>query len=112
MEDWAPKCMVVSFKLETDPDLLIKKSKMALNRYQHDLVIGNLLTTRKWEVVFVYPNQSEEWIRVPRTAAERAPENGSQELSTPNDQGLEIESLIVPNVIRVHSEFVQDNKRK
>lgn len=84
---WKPSgSMVVSFKLETDPKLLIGKSRQALRRYGHDLVIGNLLTTRKWEVVFVMKDRDgggegegnkgnrggdrerepERWIRVPR----------------------------------------------
>lgn len=100
--------MVVSYKLETDPDLLIEKAKMALNRYQHDLVIGNLLATRKWEVVFVAPGRDEEWIRLPGAAAaeQPAPEKdpGDPELE------VEIESLIVPAVIQLHSEYVRNNK--
>lgn len=89
---WKPSgSTVVSFKLETDPTLLIGKSRQALRRYGHDLVIGNLLTTRKWEVVFVgrameregrrgaegigregrdgddgEGEETERWIRVPR----------------------------------------------
>lgn len=40
-------------KLETDPQLLIPKSRAALSRYGHQLVIGNDLHRRKLEVVFV-----------------------------------------------------------
>jgi phosphopantothenate-cysteine ligase len=57
--------MIVSFKLETDASLLVHKARTSLERYQHHLVIGNLLATRKWEVVFVAPGQSDSWIRVP-----------------------------------------------
>ncbi|KAL9619855.1 MAG: hypothetical protein Q9160_005595 [Pyrenula sp. 1 TL-2023] len=77
VSSWKPAgSMVISFKLETDPKLLIGKSRQALRRYGHDLVIGNLLTTRKWEVVFVMnekgpqnslgERETERWIRVPR----------------------------------------------
>lgn len=77
VSSWKPAgSMVISFKLETDPKLLIGKSRQALRRYGHDLVIGNLLTTRKWEVVFVMNEKgpqngssekgTEQWIRVPR----------------------------------------------
>ena len=103
VEDWAPECMVVSYKLETDPDLLIAKANMALDRYQHDLVIGNLLATRKWEVVFVAPNQPEEWIRLPNTALEKDP-------GTSTEPEVEIESLIVPAVIQLHSRYIGNNK--
>jgi hypothetical protein len=40
-------------KLETDPELLIPKARAALSRYGHQLVIGNELHRRKYEVVFV-----------------------------------------------------------
>ena len=44
VDGWAPdRSMIVSFKLETDPDLLITKSEQSLQRYAHHLVIGNLL---------------------------------------------------------------------
>jgi len=47
VDGWAPNAMIVSFKLKTDPSVLVEKAKYALNKYQHDLVIGNLLTTRE-----------------------------------------------------------------
>jgi phosphopantothenate-cysteine ligase len=50
---WAPEGMIVSFKLETDPSILVKKAQYSLDKYTHHLVISNLLLTRKWEVVFV-----------------------------------------------------------
>ena len=40
-------------QLETDPALLIPKSRAALARYGHQLVIGNDIHRRKIEVVFV-----------------------------------------------------------
>lgn len=41
------------YQLETDPELLIPKARAALSRYGHQLVIGNELHRRKYEVVFV-----------------------------------------------------------
>lgn len=43
VEGWSPQGMIVSFKLETDPEILVLKAKYSLDRYQHHLVIGNLL---------------------------------------------------------------------
>lgn len=65
VDGWAPDAMIVSFKLETDPSILVAKANYALKKYAHHLVIGNLLTTRKWEVVFVSEDETK-WIRVPR----------------------------------------------
>lgn len=53
VEQWVPEGYLVSFKLETDPKLLIPKAVGALQRYGHQLVIGNDLNRRKFEVVFV-----------------------------------------------------------
>ncbi|KAG5970818.1 hypothetical protein E4U55_001441 [Claviceps digitariae] len=64
VDGWAPQGMIVSYKLETDPAILVRKARYSLERYQHHLVIGNLLSTRKWEVVFVSPRREDRWLRV------------------------------------------------
>ena len=43
---WAKGCFVVSFKLETDPDLVVKKSKQAIEKYSVNLVVANQLQVR------------------------------------------------------------------
>lgn len=53
VEKWVPEGYLVSFKLETDPKLLVPKAVGALQRYGHQLVIGNDLNRRKFEVCFV-----------------------------------------------------------
>jgi phosphopantothenate---cysteine ligase (ATP) len=124
VEGWAPEGMIVSFKLETDPSLLVPKSQAALGRYSHHLVIGNLLSTRKWEVVFIAPNSEEHWIRVPahrRTKSVSAHSGGkerpsratlSEAVIAPDeapttDTEVEIESLIVPEVAKLHGAFIE-----
>lgn len=65
VQNWANKSMIVSFKLETDKELLITKAKQALKNYNHQLVIGNILSTRHKEVVVLSEEEeSEHWIRV------------------------------------------------
>lgn len=44
--EWAPKSFVVSFKLETDEEILLDKAWGAIQRYQVNLVIANVLQTR------------------------------------------------------------------
>jgi phosphopantothenate-cysteine ligase len=48
--------------LEIDEALFPDKSNQALKRYGHQLVVGNLLRSRKQRVIFFYkqPNASEE----------------------------------------------------
>ena len=45
--DWAPDSFVTSFKLETNERILQDKANGALEKYKHNLVIANLLQTRK-----------------------------------------------------------------
>lgn len=127
VDGWAPEgSMVVSFKLETDPSLLVYKAQTALQRYSHHLVIGNLLSTRKWEVVFITPDQPERWIRVPKSRrskslsgvedqvglAEVMKGSKGEEAQTDNYEdgprdGIEIESLIIPELIKLHEQRIQ-----
>ncbi|KAI0947710.1 hypothetical protein AcW1_009406 [Taiwanofungus camphoratus] len=53
--EWTREGFIVSFKLETDPSLLVPKARAALARYGHQVVIGNDLHHRKHQVVFVSP---------------------------------------------------------
>ncbi|XP_046407319.1 phosphopantothenate--cysteine ligase [Ischnura elegans] len=87
---WVPNAYVVSFKLETDTALLIKKSREALKKYNHKLVIANILQTRKFRVVFVFPDTDYE--------------------VTLNDQeiadNIEIESKIVDDLAKKHDNYI------
>jgi phosphopantothenate-cysteine ligase len=94
VDSWAPIAMIVSFKLETDNSILIKKARTALERYNHQLVIGNLLQTRKHEVVFVTP-ETDDWIKLSQSQI---------------DENLEIESLIIPKVLTLHKEWIKSRE--
>jgi phosphopantothenate-cysteine ligase len=129
VDGWAPEAMIVSFKLETDPSILVKKAQYALNKYSHHLVIGNLLLTRKWEVVFVSVLDGERWIRVPSSRRTKS-FSGVQSLvgsadpltksdvieadKSVSDQGVpqgepavEIESLIIPEIEIMHTRLIE-----
>ena len=82
---WASNCFVISFKLETDPEILIRKSRTALENYGHNLVIGNILATRKRKVVLVTRDNTEDIVM------------DDQELQA----GMEIEEKIVKSIIRL-----------
>lgn len=120
VDGWAPQCMIVSFKLETDPEILVHKAKYALERYSHNLVIGNLLSTRKWEVVFVSPTRPDKWIRVPsvqttaghkRTISETEKEKPLDPSTLPEgDPEVEIESIIIPALKEVHTAHIAEAK--
>ena len=129
VDGWAPEAMIVSFKLETDPAILVTKARYSLNKYAHHLVIGNLLLTRKWEVVFVSALEGEKWIRVPSSRRTKS-FSGVQSLVGSADQqtgpgavdaqqsiaadtgvprgepAVEIESLIIPEIEVMHTKLI------
>jgi phosphopantothenate---cysteine ligase (ATP) len=74
--------------LETDQGILIKKARDALIKYQHQLVIGNLLSTRKTEVVLV-TEKDEMWVRT-------------------EGRDIDIESLIIPKCIELHERRMRE----
>lgn len=86
---WAPQAFVVSFKLETDPEKLIVKSKKALDCYGHKLVIANELKSRTERVLLVDQNQVKEIVL--------------NELTPPVK---EIETAIVEELIQRHNHFL------
>ena len=72
--------------------MLISKARAALERYGHQIVIGNDLATRKFEVVFVKPNNAKEtWLRLSKEQL---------------DQGEEIEQGIVNQLEKLHTEWI------
>ena len=44
IHQWAPQAFVVSFKLETDPQLLLQKARKALEKNKHQ--VGSLLACK------------------------------------------------------------------
>lgn len=127
VDGWAPEGMIVSFKLETDPHILVHKAQYSLERYQHHLVIGNLLSTRKWEVVFVSKSNGatkESWIRVPWHRRKKtisglehlvgvADKEGPTDRNDLPDGGpeMEIESLIIPAVEEMHTAHIKNREQ-
>ncbi|WOL02279.1 phosphopantothenate--cysteine ligase 2-like isoform X2 [Canna indica] len=52
-KDWAPSAFCISFKLETDPDILLQKADMAMQKYSMHVVVANELANYKKEVTVV-----------------------------------------------------------
>ncbi|KAF7991262.1 hypothetical protein HCN44_002824 [Aphidius gifuensis] len=90
---WVPNAFVISFKLETDENLLISKARKALNNYKHSLVIANMLQNRKQQVVMVTANEDYKI-------------NLTQEQL---NNGEEIEKYIVADVVNKHEQSIIKN---
>ncbi|XP_049387226.1 phosphopantothenate--cysteine ligase 2-like [Solanum stenotomum] len=87
--EWAPMAFHISFKLETDTDILLAKANMALKKYKMHMVIANELSTRKEEVIVV-TEQEKVTVRRDCTLA-----------------GAEVESPLVELVVDRHSTFIK-----
>lgn len=92
VDTWAPEASIISFKLETDPSILIDKARVALQRYNHQLVIANLLSTRKRSVAFV-TSKTVEWLHLSDDDIVKK---------------VEIEQYIVSRAISLHKERIQE----
>lgn len=90
---WAPNAYIVSFKLETDLNLLEPKSNQALEQYGHQLVIGNLLNTRKNEVWFFTSNHANS-LHIKN--------------SDPTNSHHSIEEDFLPHLIELHDTFISN----
>lgn len=87
---WVPDAFVVSFKLETDEAILIQKSKYALEKYGHKLVIGNELNSRKYRVIFVTTANEKEIIL------------SKEDMK----KGKEIEEFIIKELLMYYNDFI------
>ncbi|XP_056363959.1 phosphopantothenate--cysteine ligase isoform X2 [Oenanthe melanoleuca] len=91
VRDWAPEAFVISFKLETDPQILLDKSRQALEKYRHQVVVANVLESRRTSVIIV-------------TRDSQTPLSLSDEEVA---QGMEIEEKIVSYLQDQHSAFIE-----
>lgn len=87
VKEWAKGAFVVSFKLETDTSILSRKAKEALQKYNHQVVIANVLQTRRKTVVLV---TSKYEVPVCMTEFEL-------------EKGKEIEEKIVAELVKIHA---------
>ncbi|XP_013192871.1 phosphopantothenate--cysteine ligase [Amyelois transitella] len=87
---WVPAAYVISFKLETDENLLIPKARAALEKYKHKMVVANMLQSRHHRVILVTPEASHEILLT------------REEVHA----GVDIESAIVCEIGRLHAEHM------
>ncbi|CAI9290602.1 unnamed protein product [Lactuca saligna] len=55
---WAPTTFCVSFRLETDKEILLERADAAMKRYKMNAVVANELSSRK-EVVILVTNSEK-----------------------------------------------------
>jgi phosphopantothenate---cysteine ligase (ATP) len=62
-DKWCPQVFLVSFKLETDPMILMEKARGSLTHYGINVVVANLLHNRKDEVLLVSDDNEQPLFR-------------------------------------------------
>eukprot|EP00644_Phytophthora_capsici_P017234 jgi/Phyca11/509668/fgenesh2_kg.PHYCAscaffold_48_\ len=88
--NWAPHSFVVSFKLETDWDILRKKAKQAISKYAMHLVVANELHSRFDEVLLI-TDKDERAITRPKEEAD-------------------IEAVLMEAVARMHYQYIASHE--
>ncbi|XP_063072661.1 phosphopantothenate--cysteine ligase [Engraulis encrasicolus] len=88
--EWSPLAFVISFKLETDGEILLARARKALDTYRHQAVVANVLDSRRGYVVIVTKTDTQE-LRV-TDEEDRA--------------GAEIEQRIVDALTSAHTHFI------
>ncbi|KAF7815575.1 phosphopantothenate--cysteine ligase 2 [Senna tora] len=93
-KEWAPLAFCISFKLETDSNILLKKADNALAKYKMNAVVANELSTRKEEVVVV---TSSEKITVRRSKSESGGDDD------------DVENPLIKLLWERHSTYIEDS---
>nr|XP_008527967.1 PREDICTED: phosphopantothenate--cysteine ligase [Equus przewalskii] len=92
VKDWAPKAFIISFKLETDPSIVIDRARNALEIYRHQVVVANILESLRSLVVIITKDSETKLLL------------SEEEL----EKGIEIEEKIVDDLQSRHTAFIDD----
>ncbi|KAM9859156.1 phosphopantothenate--cysteine ligase isoform 1-T4 [Aulostomus maculatus] len=90
VKDWAPQAFVISFKLETDASILLDKARRALDAYRHQVVVANVLDSRRGYVMVVTRDTQDELVLTEDDVKKE----------------VEIEERIVNNLTSAHAQFI------
>jgi phosphopantothenate-cysteine ligase len=86
---WLPRAMIVSFKLETDESILLDKARAAIQSYNVDCVVANLLQTRKSTVHLMRADMPPLVIK-----------------KNVSDQNARLETQLIDTLIGLHDELL------
>eukprot|EP00240_Pyramimonas_obovata_P004819 CAMPEP_0118928988 /NCGR_PEP_ID=MMETSP1169-20130426/6121_1 /TAXON_ID=36882 /ORGANISM="Pyramimonas obovata, Strain CCMP722" /LENGTH=416 /DNA_ID=CAMNT_0006871101 /DNA_START=16 /DNA_END=1266 /DNA_ORIENTATION=- len=102
-KDWAPLAFHVSFKLETDEQILSFKAVGALRRYDMHVVVANELRTRHNKVLLVSLSEDEVGAVVRQKASDFSLKGAAmkEEILLPAGEP-DIEKFLVDNISRRH----------
>jgi len=93
LREWAPEIFNVSFKLETDDSILLKKARGAISKYKMDCVVANILNTRYDRVTLVAPSAE-------------TPEGAARVVARNPGSDMLLETVFVPELCMLHDAHV------
>eukprot|EP00735_Rhodelphis_limneticus_P011106 TRINITY_DN4165_c0_g1::TRINITY_DN4165_c0_g1_i1::g.2038::m.2038 TRINITY_DN4165_c0_g1::TRINITY_DN4165_c0_g1_i1::g.2038 ORF type:complete len:364 (+),score=91.37,sp/Q9LZM3/PPCS2_ARATH/49.25/8e-79,DFP/PF04127.10/2.1e-06,DFP/PF04127.10/2.8e-10,Arch_ATPase/PF01637.13/0.41,Arch_ATPase/PF01637.13/1.1e+03,NAD_binding_10/PF13460.1/0.26,NAD_binding_10/PF13460.1/5.4e+03 TRINITY_DN4165_c0_g1_i1:46-1137(+) len=98
---WCPNAYVVSFKLETDSQILRDKAQTSMGKHGMHAVVANILKTRKDEVYILTPHHTHN-------GCGGDDDSHFKTIRRPADS--EIEPQLVHEIVMLHSMFIDSDK--
>mgnify|MGYP006120152939 CR=1 FL=1 len=62
--EWNPLTYLISFKLETDIEILKQKATASFGKYGVDMVVANELKTRRNQVIIYHSDGGEQVLKI------------------------------------------------
>lgn len=117
LRSWSPEALIVSFKLETNPNILDAKAAGSIDKYGVDVVVANMLQTNRQFVTIVRRDLSAPKIEVfadDISGDEQVPIVVRGVLSERVDRGSDtcVDVPLVRSILRIHDERSSAKKRK
>jgi phosphopantothenate-cysteine ligase len=106
---WAPHAFCITFKLETDDTILVDKAKLAMEKNQVDMVIGNTLSSRHDKVTIVQRDGTSNHFQTKDISKEYLQlfRNYHQSTSVDTDEtDTFLEEAIITHVVDKHFEYI------
>ena len=91
---WAPSLFSISFKLETDDAILLKKARGAIAKYGMGCVVANILHTRYDRITLVRPTPT-------------APEGEARVVEREPGSDTLLETVFVPELCELHRAHIE-----
>jgi phosphopantothenate-cysteine ligase len=114
---WAPHAFIVSFKLETDSDILLRKAARAIEAYGVHAVVANCLQTRYERVVLVTPRNSLSSASTDVASDAKLADAGkcsdsvhAEVVQRPAGASAELETALIARLADLHADFIASTR--
>lgn len=104
-KEYAPDALCITFKLETDKNILLEKSKLAIEKYGVDMVIGNVLSSR-YEKIMVCQNSTP--FRMGSSGNDDIKVE-TFEISKKSDESEDLEEKLISMIVERHFEYISNH---